>query len=134
MSTQESESERLRCAAELQLETEKASALESLVVHLRQAADQRRLLERQHAQALEEVRVARATAATCTGTRADATYLHTIQGLESKVWPRRPSSFPAVLFNVCLCCFVLCRSRNLGCFVRCDNNRIVSPNLVGFMW
>ncbi|CAN7976763.1 unnamed protein product, partial [Ixodes persulcatus] len=49
---------------------------------LRQAADQRRLLERQHAQALEEVRAARQAASVH---KADAACLDTIQGLESKV-------------------------------------------------
>ncbi|KAL3185861.1 hypothetical protein MRX96_028744 [Rhipicephalus microplus] len=44
-------------SAELEAARGEASALEALVGHLRQAADQRRLLERQHAQALQELTI-----------------------------------------------------------------------------
>ncbi|KAG0410954.1 hypothetical protein HPB47_011929, partial [Ixodes persulcatus] len=78
----ESSSERRRLSAEARARSAQCSALEALVSHLRQAADQRRLLERQHAQALEEVRAARQAASVH---KADAACLDTIQGLESKV-------------------------------------------------
>ncbi|CAN7986560.1 unnamed protein product, partial [Ixodes hexagonus] len=87
--SQESASEVGRLAAEVRARSAQVSALEALVSHLRQAADQRRLLERQHAQALEEVRAARAAAASSSchagSGKADAACLDTIQGLESKV-------------------------------------------------
>ncbi|XP_077509735.1 RIMS binding protein isoform X3 [Amblyomma americanum] len=90
--TLEEEVARLRTAetelrvrsAELEAARGEASALEALVGHLRQAAEQRRLLERQHAQALQEVRAAKAAAAAAKGS-AEAAHLLTIQTLESKV-------------------------------------------------
>ncbi|KAL1440669.1 hypothetical protein MTO96_009222 [Rhipicephalus appendiculatus] len=90
--TLEEEVTRLRTAetelrvrsAELEAARGEASALEALVGHLRQAADQRRLLERQHAQALQEVRAAKAAAAAAKGS-AEAAHLLTIQTLESRV-------------------------------------------------
>ncbi|XP_077532986.1 RIMS binding protein isoform X5 [Haemaphysalis longicornis] len=76
---------RARSAAELEAARgAQASALEALVGHLRQAADQRRLLERQHAQALQEVRAAKAAAAAAKGS-AEAAHMLTVQALESKV-------------------------------------------------
>nr|XP_037270154.1 peripheral-type benzodiazepine receptor-associated protein 1-like [Rhipicephalus microplus] len=71
-------------SAELEAARGEASALEALVGHLRQAADQRRLLERQHAQALQEVRAAKAAAAAAKGS-AEAAQQLTIQTLESRV-------------------------------------------------
>ncbi|XP_075541376.1 RIMS binding protein isoform X3 [Dermacentor variabilis] len=90
--TLEEEVARLRTAetelrvrsAELEAARGEASALEALVGHLRQAAEQRRLLERQHAQALHEVRAAKAAAAAAKGS-AEAAHLLTIQTLESRV-------------------------------------------------
>ncbi|KAL3185860.1 hypothetical protein MRX96_028744 [Rhipicephalus microplus] len=90
--TLEEEVTRLRTAetelrvrsAELEAARGEASALEALVGHLRQAADQRRLLERQHAQALQEVRAAKAAAAAAKGS-AEAAQQLTIQTLESRV-------------------------------------------------
>ncbi|XP_064461008.1 RIMS-binding protein 2-like isoform X3 [Ornithodoros turicata] len=75
--------------AELHDLQQSAAALEALVTHLRRAADRRRDLERQHAQALEELRQRRqeATVAATAAARLtkDDSSLDTLKALESKV-------------------------------------------------
>lgn len=77
--------------AELQELQQSAAALEALVAHLRRAADRRRDLEKQHAQALEELRQHRkeaeaaAVSAILRRSGADDASLDTLKALESKV-------------------------------------------------